>query len=48
LTYWYYFWVFDFAIAGGSFVLILVLVAVRGAIDLHHMLADLRREAGNR
>ncbi|MGH9667729.1 MAG: hypothetical protein ACRD9L_25205 [Bryobacteraceae bacterium] len=44
MHWWYYFWVFDFCVAGGAFELILAVVAVRGLADLRAMLADLRRE----
>ena len=44
MNWWYYFWVFDFCVAGGAFVLILAVVAVRGVADLREMLAALHRE----
>jgi hypothetical protein len=37
MTYWYYFWIFDFAVAGTAFVVILLIVAVKGFADLMSM-----------
>jgi hypothetical protein len=48
MTYWYYFWLFDFAVAGTAFVLILFLVAVRGFHDLFAMFRLLDEEAKER
>jgi hypothetical protein len=42
---WYYFWLFDFTVAGLSFVVILLLVAVRGFEDLLTMFRLLDEEA---
>jgi hypothetical protein len=44
MTYWYYFWVFDFAVAGSAFVFILFIVAVRGLADLLAMFRLLDQE----
>ena len=44
MTYWYYFWMFDFVIAGSAFVIILLLVAVRGWTDLRAMFRLLEEE----
>ncbi len=44
MTYWYYFWIFDFAVAGTAFVFILLLVAVRGFTDLLSMFKQLDEE----
>jgi hypothetical protein len=48
MTFWYYFWLIDFAIAGSAFVIILLLVAVKGAGDLFamfHLLDQEQRES---
>ena len=44
---WYYFWIFDFAVAGTAFIVILALVAVKGFADLLAMfrLLDEERDA---
>jgi hypothetical protein len=49
MTYWYYFWMFDFAVAGSAFVIILCLVAVKGFADLLAMfkLLDQERHEGS-
>jgi len=44
MTYWYYFWMFDFAVAGSAFVIILAIVAVRGFADLLAMFKLLEEE----
>jgi hypothetical protein len=44
MTYWYYFWTFDFVVAGSAFVIILLLVAVRGFADLKAMFRSLDQE----
>ncbi len=44
MTYWYYFWIFDFAVAGSAFVFILAIVAVRGLTDLLAMFKQLEEE----
>jgi len=44
---WYYFWLFDFTVAGLSFVVILLLVAVRGFDDLLTMFRLLDEEANS-
>jgi hypothetical protein len=44
MTYWYYFWMFDFAVAGSAFVIILAIVAVRGFADLMAMFKLLEEE----
>jgi hypothetical protein len=44
MTYWYYFWLFDFAVAGSAFVFILFLVAVKGFADLMAMFRLLDEE----
>ena len=41
---WYGFWEFDFAVAGLAFVVILAIVAVRGAADLLQMFRLLDQE----
>lgn len=47
MRWWYYFWVFDFLVAGGAFALILIVVAVRGFADLRSMLHALNQEAAD-
>ena len=44
MTFWYYFWTVQFAIAGAAFVLIALVVAVRGVGDLRRMFAALDEE----
>jgi len=44
MTNWYYFWLFDFAVAGTAFTVILVIVAVRGFSDLLAMFKLLEEE----
>lgn len=44
MTFWYYFWLFDFAVAGSAFVVILLLVAVKGFADLLAMFRLLDEE----
>jgi hypothetical protein len=44
MTYWYYFWMFDFAIAGSAFIFILFIVAVKGFADLMSMFRLLDQE----
>ncbi len=44
MTYWYYFWIFDFAVAGTAFVFILLVVAVKGLADLLSMFKQLDQE----
>lgn len=47
---WYYFWIANFLVAGSAFVVISIIVLVRGVGELREMLADLRhshRSAGN-
>ena len=44
MTYWYYFWMFDFVVAGTAFVFILCIVAVKGFADLLAMFRLLDQE----
>jgi len=44
MTLWYYFWMFDFAVAGSAFVFILCVVAVKGFTDLLAMFRSLDEE----
>jgi hypothetical protein len=39
---WYWFWTVNFVVAGAAFVLIALVVAVRGVGDLRSMFAALR------
>ena len=41
MGFWYYFWTANFVIAGSSFVLITLVVMVRGSQDLRNMLRSL-------
>ena len=40
---WYYFWVANFVVAGSAFVIITIIVLVRGIGDLRYMFATLRQ-----
>ena len=44
MNLWYYFWEFDFAVAGLAFVFILAVVAVKGFTDLRTMFRLLDEE----
>jgi hypothetical protein len=39
---WYYFWVFNFVVAGSAFFVIAVIVTIRGVGDLREMFKRLR------
>ena len=41
MNYWYYFWVMCFTLAGIAFVVITLIVLVRGISDLRQMFARL-------
>ena len=41
MGFWYYFWTVNFIVAGSSFVLITLVVMVRGSKDLRDMLRNL-------
>jgi CDP-diglyceride synthetase len=43
VTYWYYFWLVNFAVAGSAFVIITLVVVVRGIGDLREMFLRLRQ-----
>jgi len=45
MEYWYYFWTFNFIVAGSAFSVIAIIVCIRGAKDLRKMLSDLRQHA---
>ncbi len=47
MTYWYYFWVGNFILAGSAFVVITLVVLVRGIGDLREMFARLRAHRGS-
>jgi hypothetical protein len=42
MGFWYYFWTANFIVAGSSFVLITLIVMVRGSKDLRDMLRSLK------
>jgi hypothetical protein len=42
MGFWYYFWTANFILAGSSFVLITLVVMVRGTKDLRDMLTRLK------
>jgi hypothetical protein len=42
MGFWYYFWTVNFIVAGSSFVLIIIMVMVRGSKDLRVMLLSLK------
>ena len=42
MGFWYYFWTANFIVAGSSFVLITLIVMVRGSKDLRDMLRGLK------
>jgi hypothetical protein len=42
MGFWYYFWTANFIVAGSSFVLITLMVMVRGSKDLRDMLRSLK------
>jgi hypothetical protein len=44
MGFWYYFWTANFIVAGSSFVLITLVVMVRGSKDLLDMLSRLKNE----
>jgi hypothetical protein len=44
MGFWYYFWTVNFIVAGSSFVLITLVVMVRGSKDLRDMLHNLRNK----
>jgi len=46
MTYWYYFWVVNFVLAGSAFAIIALVVLVHGIGDLREMLARLKRHDG--
>jgi hypothetical protein len=45
MGFWYYFWTVNFIVAGSSFVLITLVVMVRGSKDLRDMLRNLRNKS---
>lgn len=45
MGFWYYFWTVNFVVSGTAFLLITLIVAVRGTKDLRDMFA--RLDAGN-
>jgi len=42
MGFWYYFWTINFVISGSAFLIITLIVAVRGARDLRDMFARLK------
>ena len=45
IDFWFYFWTFDFVVAGTAFAFILVVVAIRGFSDLLAMFRLLEQES---
>lgn len=43
---WYIFWMINLAVAGTAFVVIAIIVLIRGIQDLRQMFQNLRAEAG--
>jgi len=43
MEYWYYFWIANFLMSGSAFVVVIVVVLVRGIGELREMFAALRR-----
>jgi hypothetical protein len=48
MGFWYYFWTINFIVAGGAFILITVIVFVRGSQDLRSMFARLKESGAAR
>ena len=48
MGFWYYFWTINFVVAGSAFVLITVIVMVRGSQDLRSMFARLKESGAAR
>lgn len=46
MGFWYDFWTINFIVAGSAFVIITVIVLVRGSQDLRNMFARLKESAG--
>jgi len=42
MNFWYYFWTANFILAGSAFLVITLIVAVRGTKDLRDMFARLK------
>ena len=45
MGFWYYFWTANFIVAGSSFVLITLVVMMRGSQDLRKMLRSLQNKS---
>ncbi len=45
MGFWYYFWTLNFLVAGSAFLLITLIVLVRGSIDLRDMFARLKESS---
>ena len=45
MEYWYYFWTFNFIVAGSAFCVVAIIVCIRGIKDLRKMLSNLRQHA---
>ena len=48
MGFWYYFWTINFIVAGLAFVLITLIVLVRGTQDLRSMFARLKESSAQR
>ena len=48
MGFWYYFWTANFLVAGSAFVIITLVVLVRGVKDLRNMFARLKETGATR
>ncbi len=47
MKYWNLFWIANFILAGSSFAIITIVVAIRGTVEMRDMLVSLRREGSS-
>jgi hypothetical protein len=47
MKYWNLFWIANFILAGSSFAIITIVVAIRGSVEMRDMLVNLRREGAS-
>ena len=47
MKYWNLFWIANFILAGSSFAIITIVVAIRGTREMRDMLVSLRREGAS-
>jgi hypothetical protein len=43
VTYWFYFWTACFVLGGSAFLIVALVVLIRGTLDLREMLLKLRQ-----